>query len=96
MDVKLGAIIDHLFAKNSEEENYASFMSFECSRNKKLVGELETEANFGTSIQLLNAEFKNNRISATPAFSLQVMLNIVLFLDLYRFVHVWFLLLGSI
>jgi TetR/AcrR family transcriptional regulator len=77
MDVKLGSIIDHLFDKGASEENYASFISFECDRNKKLVGQLETEANFGMSVELLNTEFRNNRISSSSEFSLQVMLNIL-------------------
>jgi len=77
MDEKLSSIIDHFFAKNLAEENYGSFMAFECARNNKLVGELEVEANFGNSVELLNTEFRNNKISSTHAFSLQVMLNII-------------------
>ena len=77
LENKLAAIIDHVFGQNMKLDNYAAFMSFECSRNKALVKKLESQANFKMSVELLNTELRENRISSTSQFSLQVLLNVL-------------------
>ena len=77
LDEKLAAIIDQYFNLLSEKPNLPTFVMFEINKNPQLASKLANEANLQETVQLLDAEFKANKITSTPEFAFQVILNII-------------------
>ena len=77
LDEKLAAIIDQYFNLLSEKPNLPTFVMFEINKNPELASKLANEANLQETVQLLDAEFKANKITSTPEFAFQVILNII-------------------
>jgi AcrR family transcriptional regulator len=77
MDEKLSAIIDQYFNLLSEKPNLPTFVMFEINKHPELAPKLANDANLQETVQLLDSEFRANRITSTPEFAFQVILNII-------------------
>lgn len=77
LDEKLGGIIDKYFDLLAEKPNLPTFVMFELNKNPEMASQLAGKSNLSETVQLLDAEFKANRITSSPDFAFQVLLNII-------------------
>ena len=77
MEAKFEAIIDRYFDMLYEKPNLPTFVLFEINKHPEIAEEFAKEVNVQETIQLLDNEFKNNRITSSPEFAFQVILNII-------------------
>lgn len=77
MDEKLGGIIDRYFELLLEKPELPAFVMFEVNKSQDLVKEMSKEIQLRQTIVSLDEEFKKNKISSSPEFAFQVLLNIM-------------------
>lgn len=77
MDDKFSKIIDRYFEMLNENPNLPSFILFEVNKHPEIVKELSSEVRLEETVELLNAEFRANKITSTKEFAFQVVLNII-------------------
>ena len=77
LEEKLAAIIDQYFDLLTEKPNLPTFVLFEINKNPEVASKLANEVNLQETVQLLDAEFKANKITSSPEFAFQVILNII-------------------
>ena len=77
LEEKLGSIIDRYFELLTENPNLPTFVLFEVNKNPEIASKLASGANLQQTVQLLDAEFKANKITSSPEFAFQVLLNII-------------------
>ena len=77
MDEKLAGIIDRYFEMLEENPKLPSFVMFEVNKHPDMVKGMAGQMNLDETIALLDQEFRANKVSSSPQFALQVLLNII-------------------
>lgn len=77
MEEKLAGIIDRYFELLSENPELPAFVMFEVNKSPQLVKEMAEEIQLHQTIVSLDEEFRKNKISSSPEFAFQVLLNII-------------------
>jgi len=77
LDAKLASIIDRYFEMLTKNPNLPTFILFEVNKNPEVATQFAKESNLPETVQLLDAEFRANKITSSPEFAFQVLLNII-------------------
>ena len=76
LEQKLDTIIEACFALSAENPGLASSVLFEINKPGKGKVDMAKDLKLEKAVELLDLEFRNNHITSSPQFALQVLLNI--------------------